>query len=110
MHNFYTSKTKYLLSEKLFSNLKKGTYLINVSRGKVQNESDILKFLNNGILSGAFLDVFEEEPLPKKSPLWNKKNVQINPHNVFLTNSMLHLDLIFLIQQLLFSFGYFFST
>ena len=82
----YTSKTKYLLSEKLFSNLKKGTYLINVSRGKVQNESDILKFLNNGILSGAFLDVFEEEPLPKKSPLWNKKNVQITPHNASITN------------------------
>ena len=43
-------------------------------------------FLNNGILSGAFLDVFEEEPLPKKSPLWNKKNVQITPHNASITN------------------------
>tara|TARA_B100002051_G_scaffold268279_1_gene297939 strand:+ start:306 stop:1229 length:924 start_codon:yes stop_codon:yes gene_type:complete len=82
----YTSKTQNLLNEKLFKNLNKGTYLINVSRGKVQNENDIVKFLDNGILSGAFLDVFEEEPLPKSSPLWNKRNVQITPHNASITN------------------------
>ncbi len=82
----YTSKTSQLLSEKLFKKLNKGTYLINVSRGKVQNENDILKYIDNGTLSGAFLDVFEEEPLPKTSLLWNYKNIQITPHNASVTN------------------------
>ena len=60
--------------------------MINVSRGKVQNESDIIKYLENGKLSGAFLDVFEEEPLPISSKLWNHEKVQITPHNASITN------------------------
>ena len=82
----YTSKTNNLLSSDLFKKLNDDTYLINVSRGKVQNESDILKYLENGKLSGAFLDVFEEEPLPISSKLWNHEKVQITPHNASITN------------------------
>lgn len=82
----YTSKTNNLLSSNLFKKLNDNTYLINVSRGKVQNESDILKYLKNGKLSGAFLDVFEEEPLPFSSMLWNHEKVQITPHNASVTN------------------------
>ena len=82
----YTSKTKKLLSADLFKKLNDDTYLINVSRGKVQNESDIIKYLENGKLSGAFLDVFEEEPLPISSKLWNHEKVQITPHNASITN------------------------
>ena len=82
----YTSKTNNLLSSDLFKKLNDNTYLINVSRGKVQNESDILKYLENGKLSGAFLDVFEEEPLPISSKLWNHEKVQITPHNASITN------------------------
>jgi len=82
----YTSKTNNLLSSDLFKKLNDDTYLINVSRGKVQNESDIIKYLENGKLSGAFLDVFEEEPLPISSKLWNHEKVQITPHNASITN------------------------
>ena len=82
----YTSKTNNLLSSDLFKKLNDNTYLINVSRGKVQNESDIIKYLENGKLSGAFLDVFEEEPLPISSKLWNHEKVQITPHNASITN------------------------
>ena len=82
----YTKKTHHLLDKRLFKNLQKGTYLINVSRGKVQNENDILKFINNGTLSGAFLDVFELEPLPKSSKIWINKKIQITPHNASVTN------------------------
>ena len=82
----YTSKTNNLLSSDLFEKLNDDTYLINVSRGKVQNESDIIKYLENGKLSGAFLDVFEEEPLPISSKLWNHEKVQITPHNASITN------------------------
>ena len=49
----------------LFKQLKSPTYLINVARG-VQVETDILEALDKGYLSGAFLDVFETEPLPKE--------------------------------------------
>ena len=75
-----------MLDEKLFKKLKKGTYLINVSRGKVQNENHILKYIDNGTLSGAFLDVFETEPLPQSSGIWNHEKIQITPHNASITN------------------------
>ena len=82
----YTNKTENLLSQDLFEMLNDGTYLINVSRGKVQNEKDILRYIKNGKLSGAFLDVFENEPLPNKSEIWNEKRIQITPHNASITN------------------------
>ena len=63
------------------------TYLINVSRGEVQVEEDIIEAINNGKLSGAFLDVFEEEPLPKDSPLWSHPKVKITPHIASLSYS-----------------------
>ena len=61
------------------------TYLINVSRGSVQVEKDILRALDERILNGAFLDVFEKEPLPIESPLWKYPSVQISPHVASLT-------------------------
>ena len=81
----YTPKTQGLLNYTLFEKLKQPTYLINVSRGSVQVEDDILKALEEGLLCGAFLDVFEEEPLPKNSPLWTHPAVQITPHIASLT-------------------------
>ena len=61
-------KQKCLLSKPLFDQLTQPTYLINVARGAVQVEKDILEALEENILSGAFLDVFETEPLPKDNP------------------------------------------
>ena len=81
----FTSKTNGLLSKNLFNKLKHPTYLINVSRGAVQVEKDILEALDANILSGAFLDVFEQEPLVKSSPLWEHPKVKITPHIASLT-------------------------
>jgi glyoxylate/hydroxypyruvate reductase A len=81
----YTPKTHGLLSEKLFNKLDEPTYLINVSRGAVQVEKDILAALDSNVLSGAFLDVFEQEPLHESSPLWHHPKVQITPHIASLT-------------------------
>ena len=81
----YTPKTHALLNYELFQKLKEPTYLINVSRGSVQVEKDIIKALDAGLLSGAFLDVFEKEPLPKNSPLWDHPKVKITPHIASLT-------------------------
>tara|TARA_B100001094_G_scaffold328471_1_gene388958 strand:+ start:2215 stop:3180 length:966 start_codon:yes stop_codon:yes gene_type:complete len=82
----YTKKTHHLLDKNLFIKLVNQTYLINVSRGKVQNEEDIIEYIDNGTLSGAFLDVFETEPLPVDSKLWNHEKIQITPHNASITN------------------------
>ena len=59
-----------------------------MSRGGVQVENDIIDALDTGKLSGAFLDVFEQEPLPKNSPLWKHPKVNITPHIASITNPM----------------------
>ena len=57
-----------------------GPVLINAGRGGLQVEADIVRALAEGVLAGASLDVFEEEPLPAASPLWTMPNVVITPH------------------------------
>ena len=80
-----TESTRAILSKKLFAKLKKGTYLINVARGHHQVNGDIIDALENGQLSGAFLDVFPEEPLPKQSSLWDHPKIMITPHIAVVT-------------------------
>ncbi len=60
--------------------MKKTAYLINTARGAVIDEAALISALANNTIAGAALDVFEEEPLPKSSPLWNLDNVIISPH------------------------------
>ena len=80
-----TPKTRGLLCTKFFKKLANPTYLINVSRGAVHVENDIIKAIKEGKLTGAFLDVFEKEPLPKDSPLWQNPKIKITPHIASLT-------------------------
>ena len=61
--------------------MKDGALLVNVSRGQVLDTQALLNHLPR--FSGAALDVFEEEPLPSDSPLWDMKNVLITPHNSY---------------------------
>ena len=75
-----TKKTKYLLNYKTLSYLKKGASIINFARGAIINANDLVKHLNSGRIKHAVLDVFEQEPLPKKSNLWKHKNVTVLPH------------------------------
>lgn len=72
--------TAGLFDLKLFKKFKKDAYIINIGRGTTIVEKDLIKALENGIIAGAGLDVFEVEPLPKSSPLWNLENVIITPH------------------------------
>jgi D-3-phosphoglycerate dehydrogenase len=55
--------------------------LINTARGPIVNEKDLCQALQNGIIAGAALDVFEVEPLPKDSPLLKMDQVMLAPHN-----------------------------
>ncbi len=75
-----TEETKGILNKALFFELPDGAYLINVARGGHLNESDLIDALHSGKLSGASLDVFEQEPLPKDHPFWREPNIFITPH------------------------------
>ncbi|HWK69175.1 MAG TPA: glyoxylate/hydroxypyruvate reductase A [Rhizobiaceae bacterium] len=57
-----------------------GAVLINAGRGKLQRDADIVRALDDGTLKEASLDVFETEPLPEASPLWNHPKVFVTPH------------------------------
>jgi glyoxylate/hydroxypyruvate reductase len=81
-----TEVTKGILNRGLFTNLKRGgalsgAYLINAGRGALQVDADIITALDEGLLSGATLDVFPSEPLAVTSPLWTHPNVTVTPHN-----------------------------
>jgi glyoxylate/hydroxypyruvate reductase A len=81
-----TGATKGILNRALFAKLKSdgvagGAFLINAGRGDLQIDGDILAALDDGILAGATLDVFAQEPLPPQSPMWTHAKVTVTPHN-----------------------------
>lgn len=75
-----TGETRGLIDAQALSACKPSAYLIDVSRGGIVDHTALIKALNEHKLAGAALDVFPEEPLPKKSPLWEMSNVIITPH------------------------------
>jgi glyoxylate/hydroxypyruvate reductase A len=81
-----TKETHYLLDHQTLSILPKGAKLINFSRGAVLDTKALLLLLEQGHIAHAVLDVFEQEPLPQKSPLWQQKNVTVLPHISAPTN------------------------
>lgn len=80
-----TAKTEGFLNQNLFSRFTPGTYLINVARGKHLIEEDLLLALSKGWVSGALLDVFRQEPLPKEHPFWDHPQIMITPHIACIT-------------------------
>jgi len=75
-----TEETTHLYDEDMFSKMKDGVIFINVGRGESVVTEDLLAALDNGKVSRAGLDVFEQEPLPEDSPLWNHEQVLMTPH------------------------------
>lgn len=82
-----TSDTHEILNDKLFQKLPKGSYLINVARGGHLNDKDLIQSINSGQLSGAALDVFHTEPLPKDHPFWERREILITPHVASMSNA-----------------------
>jgi phosphoglycerate dehydrogenase-like enzyme len=81
-----TAETRGLIGREILS-VCRGVVLMNAGRGAVVDEKIIPEALDKGWLSGAILDVFETEPLPKESPLWDDRRVMVSPHISGLTTS-----------------------
>lgn len=80
-----TPSTQGLLNREFFEKCHPGTYIINVARGPLVVIEDLIEAVDQGQLSGALLDVFPEEPLPKTSPLWTHPKIQVTPHIASIT-------------------------
>ncbi|HQS18292.1 D-2-hydroxyacid dehydrogenase [Reyranella sp.] len=72
--------TRGIANAAAFAAMPEGAHLINVARGEIAVEQDVIAVLQSGKLAGAYLDVFEREPLDAASPLWDLPNVLVSPH------------------------------
>ncbi len=86
LHVPLNDKTKNLIDYSKLKNMKKESIVINTARGGVINEEDLNKALNENIIFGAGLDVFEKEPVDKNNPLLTNKKVLLSPHSATFTN------------------------
>jgi phosphoglycerate dehydrogenase-like enzyme len=75
-----SDRTRKLIDARALAMLPKGAHLVNVARGEVVVEADLIAALQSGQLGGAYLDVYEHEPLDAASPLWHMPNVIATPH------------------------------
>jgi phosphoglycerate dehydrogenase-like enzyme len=80
-----TSATTDFINADRLSMMKSSAVLMNVGRGSTVNETDLVHALREGIIGGAVLDVFEQEPLAQDSPLWTLPNVFVTPHHSALS-------------------------
>ena len=75
-----TEKTKNILTKTELAYLPKGSFIINIGRGGIINENDLISILDTGDIAATALDVFADEPLPEKNSLWAHPSVYITPH------------------------------
>lgn len=75
-----TPQTTRFIDTKRLSLLPAGSHLVNVARGEIVVEDDLIAALRDNVLAGAYLDVFAHEPLNSASPLWDLPNVIVTPH------------------------------
>jgi phosphoglycerate dehydrogenase-like enzyme len=83
-----TERTRHVIDARRLQQFKPTAYLINVSRGALVDEAALVKALRDQKIAGAALDVFEQEPLSRWSPLWKMPQVLITPHTAFLTENV----------------------
>lgn len=75
-----TEKTHHLINKEILAEMKENACLVNVGRGALIDEADLLTFMKSGRLQAAILDVFEKEPLPKDHPFYVMPNVYLTSH------------------------------
>lgn len=79
-----TEETRKIMNADRLRLMERGSVLVNMSRGEVLDEGALICELQNGRFRGVALDVFEEEPLPVESKLWEDPRVIVSPHNSFV--------------------------
>lgn len=75
-----TEATRGLFDAARLARMQPGARLVNVGRGAVVVDRDLIEAVDSGHLGGAALDVFEQEPLPASSPLWSRRDILVSPH------------------------------
>jgi phosphoglycerate dehydrogenase-like enzyme len=80
LHVRLADDTRHLINRTTLASFKPGALLVNTARGGVIDEQALIEALRTGHLGGAYLDVFNHEPLPATSQLWDMPNVLITPH------------------------------
>ncbi len=75
-----TSQTSGLLNRDRFAQMSAGSFLINIGRGPVVHDDDLISALDSGQIAAAALDVFAVEPLPNDHPFWEHPQVHVTPH------------------------------
>jgi len=85
LHMPLTEKTKNLINYELLKTMKKNCIIINAARGGIINETDLDKALNENLIFGAGIDVFEKEPPDEKNPLLKNDKVFLSPHTAAFT-------------------------
>jgi phosphoglycerate dehydrogenase-like enzyme len=85
-----TDETRGSLGEAMLSKLRPEAVLVNMARGGILDEPALAAMLREGRLRGAVLDVFDEEPLPEASPLWDVPNLVVTPHVAGFSRDYLH--------------------
>jgi phosphoglycerate dehydrogenase-like enzyme len=83
-----TDQTHHMMNKYRFEVMRDSSILVNVSRGGLINETDLIEALQGNKFLGVALDVFEEEPLNQDSLLWDFDNVIITPHNSFVSDKV----------------------
>ena len=78
-----TEKTKGIINKELLSRMKKNAVLINTARGGIADENALAEALNAGVISAAYVDVLEQEPMSPDTPLKNAANCCITPHTAW---------------------------
>jgi D-3-phosphoglycerate dehydrogenase len=89
LHLPLTEETRHLLNERTLAGMKRGAYLINVSRGAVVDTYALAEALHAGHLGGAALDVYEAEPLPADHPMRSAPNTILQPHGAWYSEESL---------------------
>ena len=86
LHMPLTNETKNLINYSVLKTMKKNSIIINTARGGIINEQELDKALNEGLIFGAALDVFSQEPIEKNNPLLKNKKVILSPHSATFTD------------------------
>lgn len=81
-----TNETRGFINYEMLKKVKRGAYIINVGRGPHVVDEDLLQAIEEGLISGAALDVFHKEPLPVDHPFWSNEKIVLTPHIASITN------------------------